>query len=172
MTVLETERLRLRRLTLDDAPFLLGLLNEPSFLRHIGDRGVRTLEQAEVYLTKGPLDMYRWLGYGLYLVERREDSVPIGICGLIRRPGLDDTDIGFAFKPEFWRRGYAHEAAAATLEHGRRDLGLARIVAIVAEGNEASARLCRKLGMRYERRVRLAPQDEELLLFAIPGGVA
>ena len=166
MTVLETERLTLRRLTLDDAPFLLGLLNEPSFLRHIGDRGVRTVEQAEAYLTKGPLDMYRSHGHGLYLVELREGAVPLGICGLIRRPALADVDIGFAFKPEFWGRGYAHEAAAATLEHGRRDLGLERIVAIVAEGNEASARLCQKLGMRYERRVRLAPQDEELLLLA------
>jgi ribosomal-protein-alanine N-acetyltransferase len=172
MTVLETERLLLRRLTVDDAPFVLGLLNEPSFLRHIGDRGVRTVEQAETYLRKGPLDMYRSHGHGLYLVELREGAVPLGICGLIRRPALEDVDIGFAFKPEHWGKGYAYEAAAATLEHGRRDLGLARIVAIVAEGNEPSARLCEKLGLRYERRVRLSPQDEELLLFAIEGGAA
>jgi len=165
--VLETERLILRRLTVEDAPFMLGLLNEPSWLRFIGDRGVRTLEDARNYIVKGPVDMYERLGFGLYATALKEDdSVPIGICGLVKRDGLEDVDIGFAFLPKFWGKGYACEAASAVMAYAKSVVGLARIVAITAADNESAARLLEKIGLRFERMVRLSDDGEEIRLFA------
>jgi [ribosomal protein S5]-alanine N-acetyltransferase len=162
--VLETERLMLRRLTLRDAAFIRGLLNEPSFLRYIGDRGVRNDEQARAYLRDGPLASYEKNGYGLWLVVRKEDGAPLGLCGLLRRDALDAPDVGFALKPSYWRQGYAREAARAVLDYGRNTLGLHRIVAIVQPVNEASARLVETLGLRFEGLIRMG--DEDLRLFA------
>jgi RimJ/RimL family protein N-acetyltransferase len=166
--VLETERLRLRWLSaVDDAGFILGLLNEEAFLRHIGDRGVRTIEDAERYILDGPVDSYARNGYGLYCVELVETGDPAGICGLVRRSALADPDIGFAFLPEFRGLGLASEAARAVLDHARNELGLRRILAIVSPGNERSERLLQKLGMRYECRVRLDDEKTPLRLFAL-----
>jgi RimJ/RimL family protein N-acetyltransferase len=162
--VLETERLMLRRLTLRDAAFIRGLLNEPSFLRYICDRGVRNDEQARAYLRDGPLASYEKNGYGLWLVVRKEDGAPLGLCGLLRRDALDAPDVGFALKPAYWRQGYAREAARAVLDYGRNTLGLHRIVAIVQPVNEASARLVETLGLRFEGLIRMG--DEDLRLFA------
>lgn len=161
MKVLETERLILRRLSTDDAAFILGLVNEPSWLRHIGDKGVKTLQDAEQYIRNGPVAMYGRLGFGLYLVELRHGGEPLGICGLIKRESLRYVDLGFAFLPSFWRKGYAHEAAAATLSYGKDVLGLSRIVAIVSQDNLASSRLLEKLGFHFERLVALSPGEEE-----------
>ncbi len=163
-----TERLLLRQPTTEDAAFLLGLLNEPSFLRFVGDRGVRSEEQAREYLRQGAMASFENNGFGFFVVERREDRAVIGICGLVDRPGLDDVDIGFALLPEHWRKGYAYEAAAAVLEHARSTLELQRIVAITAETNEASIGLLEKLGLHFERLVRLPGEDEDLKLFATP----
>ncbi len=154
--VLETERLTLREQTLEDAEFILGLLNQPSFLRHVGDKGVRTLEDARGYLENGPIDSYRRLGL----------RVPMGICGLIKRETLDDVDVGFAFVPEFWSQGYAFESASAVLAHARDALGLERIVAVVSPDNQASIRLLEKLGLRFERMVRLSEDEPEIKLFS------
>ncbi|MFW5437641.1 GNAT family N-acetyltransferase [Paenibacillus apiarius] len=115
MKVLKTDRLILRWLTTDDAEFMLELLNNPSWLEFIGDKGVRTVEDARDYILKGPVDMYARLGFGLYLTERKADGVPIGICGLIKRDSLEDVDIGFAFLPRLWAKGYAYESASAKL---------------------------------------------------------
>jgi RimJ/RimL family protein N-acetyltransferase len=165
--VLETERLVLRRLTADDAPFMLRLLNEPSWLRFIGDRGVRTLEDARRYVLEGPIDMYERLGFGLYATTLKEDdSNPIGICGLVKRAGLDDVDIGFALLPEYWRKGYAYEAASAVMAYAKGTVGLTRIVAITSIDNESSARLLEKIGLRFEKLIRLKPDGEEVRLFA------
>jgi RimJ/RimL family protein N-acetyltransferase len=158
MIVLETERLVLRRIDVDDAPFILRLLNEPSFLRFIGDKGVRNLDDARAYIVSGPLDMYARFGHGLYLVKLR-DGTSIGMCGLIRRATLADADIGFAFLPEFWGRGYAYEAARAVLDYGARALGLTRIVAIASQDNLASAKLLGKLGLCFERHLDLGGGD-------------
>lgn len=166
MTVVESARLRLRRLTADDAGFMLGLLNEPSFLRFIGDRGVRTLEDAQAYVANGPMASYDRHGFGLYLVERRADDAAIGICGLLKRDMLDDVDIGFAFTPDNWGQGYALEAARATLDYGSQVLGFTRIVAIVSPGNEASLRLLARLGFGFERMVSLAESGPETQLLA------
>ncbi len=167
--VVDTDRLVIRRLTLDDAEFIVGLLNQPSFLRFIGDKGVRTLDDARDYLLKGPLGSYDRFGFGLYLVALKDSAAPIGICGLLKREALDDVDVGFAFLPDFWSQGYAFEAAAAVLAHGRRDLGLGRIVAIVTPDNDRSIALLERLGMRFERLVRLADDATELKLFASGG---
>lgn len=167
MKVLETERLVLRWMSTDDAEFMLGLLNEPSWLRFIGDRGVRTIEDARNYILKGPVEMYARLGFGLYLVELKEGSIPIGICGLVKRDFLDDVDIGFALLPNYWRQGYAYEAAAAVLAYGIEVVGLKRIVAITSSDNHSSARLLEKLGLRFERMVRYPDDSEDVRLFAL-----
>lgn len=166
MQVAITERLQLRRLHADDAPFILRLLNEPSWLRFIGDKQVRTLDDARSYIANGPMAMYRRHGVGLYHVALREGAVPVGLCGLIRRDTLPDVDIGFALLPEFWSQGYAYEAAAAVLAHGRSALGLRRIVAITSLDNAASARLLERLGLRFEQNIQLANDGEVLRLFA------
>jgi RimJ/RimL family protein N-acetyltransferase len=165
MNVLETERLTLRRLTVDDAEFMLGALNEPSFLQFIGDRGVRTVEDAYAYLLKGPIDMYESHGFGLFLVSLK-DGTPIGSCGLIKRDTLPDVDIGFAFRPPFWGKGFAFEAASAVLAYGQNEIDLRRIVAITAPDNQSSIRLLERIGLKFERLIRLNGEGPELNLFA------
>lgn len=172
MTVLKTERLRLRLLTLEDAPFILRLLNEPSFIRHIGDKRVRTEEDARAYITKGPLDTYARLGFGLWVVEELATGAPAGVCGLLKRDELEDVDIGYAYLPEFWSRGYATEAAAATLAHARAALGLRRVLAVVNEDNHGSIRLLEKLGFVYGRMATLASGGPPVRVYASDGGDA
>ena len=166
MKVLETDRLVLRRLTADDAAFIHQLVNEPSWLQHIGDKGVRTLDDARTYILNGPVAMYGRVGFGLYLTELKEDGAPIGICGLLQRETLPDVDIGLAFLPQFWGRGYAVEAATAVLEYGRSTFGLNRIVAITSLGNHPSMKLLEKIGFRFEKRIQLSARGEEVTLFA------
>jgi ribosomal-protein-alanine N-acetyltransferase len=166
MLTLETDRLVLRRFTLDDAPFIVELLNEPSWHRFIGDKGVRTEDDARKYLRDGPLAMYERTGVGLMLVTLKSSGVAMGMCGLIRRESLDDVDIGFAMLPAFWGNGYAHEAAAAVLDYGRRVLGLKRIVAITSPDNVRSIGLLERIGLRFERSLRLAGSDEDINLYA------
>jgi RimJ/RimL family protein N-acetyltransferase len=165
MKVLETERLVLRRMSTEDAEFMLGLLNEPSWLRFIGDRGVRTLEDARAYILKGPVDMYGRLGFGLYVTELKGEGVPIGICGLVKRDFLADVDIGFALLPGFWGQGYAYEAASAVMEYGKEALGLKRIVAITNPENHSSIRLLEKLGLKFDRMIRATADGPEIRLF-------
>ncbi len=166
MTVVETERLRLRRLeAARDAAFVLELVNEPSWLRFIGDRNVHSLQDAAAYITKGPVDSYQKNGFGLYLAELRESGEPAGMCGLIRRDHLPHVDIGFAFSPRFWGRGYAFEAAAAVLAHGRDALGLWPILAIVNPDNERSIALLERLGLRLEGSTRMPGEDHDVKLY-------
>ncbi len=165
MKVLETERLELRRFTLDDAPFVLQLLNEPSFLHFIGDRGVRDLQQARTYVRERILRSYEQFGFGIYLVELKSSAEPIGTCGLVKRDGLKDVDIGFAFLPRHWSQGYATEAAAAVMRYGLDDLGLPRIVAVANADNERSFRVLEKIGLRLERPLSLAGIEADLRLF-------
>lgn len=164
--VLETSRLRLRELQLVDAPFVLRLLNDPSFLRYIGDRGVRNLAEARRYIGRGMLDSYARHGFGLWLVELpAESGRPIGLCGLVSRDGLPAPDIGFAFLPAWWSQGYAHEAAAAVMAHARRVLGLRRVLAIASPHNASSLRLLRKLGFAYERDVLMPGDSDPVAMF-------
>jgi RimJ/RimL family protein N-acetyltransferase len=163
---LETDRLVLRELHEGDAAFILELLNEPGWLRFIGDRGIRTLEAAHQYIVDGPVAMYRRHGFGLYAVVGKQHGEPLGMCGLIKRETLDDVDIGFAFLARHARQGYGLESASAVLHHARHVLRLPRVVAITAVDNEASIRLLEKIGLRFEKMVTLAGDDEEIRLFA------
>ena len=165
MKILETERLVLRQLTTDDAGFILELLNDPSFIRNIGDRNVRNIEDACSYIVNGPVTSYIKNGFGLYLVLLKETNESIGMCGLIKRDGLEDVDIGYALLPRFWSKGYAVEAARATKDYARDVIGLKRLVAIVDPANEGSIRVLEKLGLCYEKMVRLSVDDIELKLF-------
>jgi RimJ/RimL family protein N-acetyltransferase len=164
--IIETERLTLRELSTDDAGFILELLNEPSFLKNIGDKGVRTTPDAYQYILNGPRASYKRFGFGLYMVELKESGVPIGICGLLKRESLDDVDIGFAFLERFWSRGYAFESVSAVMDYARGVLGLNRIVAVTNPDNKGSIRVLGKIGMKYERMVRLSEDDIEIKLFA------
>ncbi|MGG0658493.1 GNAT family N-acetyltransferase [Rummeliibacillus pycnus] len=164
MKILETNRLILRLQTTDDAAFILELMNDPSWLRFIGDRGVRTLDDARDYILNGPVRMYEQFGFCLYLVERKEDHAKIGICGLVKRDSLKDVDIGFAFLPKYWSKGYAYEAASAVMSYGKDILGLTRIVAITSQDNKASESLLEKVGFQFEKLIQLADDPEELKL--------
>lgn len=166
-TVLTTPRLRLREMTEADAPFMVELLNDEAFLRYIGDRGVRTENDARAYLREGAIASYREHGYGMYLAERSADGRAIGVCGLVRRDGLDAPDIGFALLPAWRGGGYAGEGARAVLAHALGPLALPRIVAIATPDNRSSLALLEGLGMQPAGDVRLPGADELLRLYEI-----
>ena len=168
ITVAETDRLVLRRFTPEDAGFVLRLLNEPSFIENIGDKGVRTLEQAVRYLADGPIQSYARNGHGLNLVSLKGSLQPIGMCGLLKRDGLLDVDLGYAFLPEFCSRGYAYEAAAGILRSRKELPRLKRIVAFVSPGNAASIRVLHKLGFSFAGMTRLDPAAPEVSLYSLP----
>jgi len=166
VTILETERLILRKITVDDAAFMLDLLNQPSFIQFIGDRGVRTLDDARQIILVRYIDAYERLGFGVYLTLLRESQLPIGICGLIKRDGLDDVDVGYAFLPQYWSQGYASEAVSAVLAYARNTLGIGRILGITTLDNEASIRVLEKAGFKFEHVIKLPGDDVELKLFS------
>lgn len=166
MTVLETERLRLRPMGAADDHFILALLNEPAFLEHVGDRNLRTPDDARQHILTGPAASYARDGHGLLVVELKGTGAPIGICGLIRREWLVEVDIGFSFLERYRSKGYAFEAATAVLDHGRRSLGFQRVAAIVSPRNASSIRLLTKLGLRFERTVAM-PDGRETSLFVL-----
>lgn len=162
---LETARLVLRRLDFDDAPFLVTLLNEPSFLANIGDRGVRSIDDAHRYLREGPMAMYEQHGFGLWHTARKSDGVPVGMCGLLKRDILPDVDVGYAFLPEYWGVGYAFEAAHAVVRHGAGKFSLERVIGVVSEGNTSSIRVLEKLGMSFERMVAMRADEPPVRLY-------
>jgi RimJ/RimL family protein N-acetyltransferase len=167
MLVLETQRLALRHATLDDDAFILRLLNEPSFLRFIGDRGVRTQDDARRYIAERLIDSYERNGFGLWIVERKEAPGSIGICGLVKRDALPDPDIGFAFLPEYWRTGYASESATAVRDYAFGTLALPRLLAVTSPDNAGSIRIVEKLGLVFERMIALTPDRPEARLFTL-----
>lgn len=166
MSVIETERLNLREVDEGDAAFILELLNDTDFVRYVADRGVRTLEDARRYVSEKFVEGYRRNGYGFWLVEPKESKTPAGICGLVKRDGLPDVDVGYAFLPPFRSKGYAYESAAAVLAYARDVVGLKRLLAITDPDNAASIRVLEKLGMRFERMVSLSPGEPEVRLFS------
>jgi RimJ/RimL family protein N-acetyltransferase len=164
--LLETPRLVIRPAEASDAAFLLELMNEPGYHENIGDRGLRTVEDAENYLTAKYTASYAKLGYGLYIVEAKAEAVALGICGFVKREVLEDADIGFAFLERFCGRGYGYESAAALLEYGRQTLGFGRVFGVTSAHNRASIRLLEKLGLSCERTVELPGYTEPSLLFS------
>jgi RimJ/RimL family protein N-acetyltransferase len=167
MTTIRTGRLLLGELSFDDAEFIVELLNDKSFRRFIGDKGVRTIADAHEYLRNGPMDSYQRHGFGLYLVRRVADGTRIGICGLLRRSGLDHPDVGFALLPDFRGCGYGYESAAAVLDHARTKLGLKRILGISDPDNHGSIRLLEKAGFGFERSMRLSADAAEISLYSL-----
>jgi len=167
MTLIETNRLLLRKLTVDDAPFMLDLLNQPSFIQFIGDRGVRTLDDAREFILTRYVAAYERLGFGIYLTLLRESKIPIGICGLVKREGLDNVDIGYAFLPQYWSQGYASESVSAVLAYARNTLGIRRILGITTPDNASSIRVLEKAGFTFRRMVTLPGEETELKLFEI-----
>lgn len=166
MNIIETDRLHLRKLTTEDAEFILNLYNQPSFIQFIGDRGIRTLDDARDFLTKRLLESYKRFGFGLYLTLLKENNIPIGICGLIKRDSLEDIDIGFAFLPQYWLKGYAVESASAVLTHAKDNLDIKRIAGITTPDNHGSIKVLEKIGLKFEKMVKL-PEDEIELKFFI-----
>ncbi|MVM34708.1 GNAT family N-acetyltransferase [Spirosoma sp. HMF4905] len=163
--MLETERLLLDKLTVEDAPFMLELLNTPLWLTFIGDRGVRTLEDARKYILNGAIKSYEQFGFGPFLIRLKSSETPVGMCGLFKRDTLEDIDIGFAFLPDSIGKGYGFEAATAVMTYARDVLSATRIVGITNPDNQNSIHLLEKLGFHFERRVHLSAGDE-VLLFA------
>ena len=166
MLVIETERLLIQKFALEDAPFIFTLLNDPSFIKNIRYAGIKTIADAENYLKNVPLKSYEQHGHGLYKVALKVNNISIGMCGLIKRESLSDVDIGYAFLPEYTGKGYAIEAAKATIDYGKTSLNLKRIVAITSPDNEASIKVLLKLGMKFEGFVKTNPDDIDLKLFA------
>lgn len=166
MAQYDSARLSLREIREDDAAFILEVLTDPDFVANVGDRGVHDLTSARGYVADKVRTSYCSHGFGLYMVERRADAAPLGICGLLRRDAHPDIEIGFAFVPRARGKGYAQEAARATLEFARHTLGLTRIVAVAAPHNRRSIRLLERLGFRHERQLRLAASGPDLVLLA------
>ncbi len=167
MFTLKTDRLIISKLTVNNAAFILELLNDAAFLRFIGDRGVKSLEDARNYIETGPLASYAQYGFGLYLTSLKHDGVPIGMCGLLKRDSLDNVDIGYAFLPQFRGQGYALEAATAVTQYAQNTLKLNRIVAITTPDNMKSIKLLGKLGFYFDRMVRLSAEGAESNLFVL-----
>lgn len=161
--MIRTERLVLRPFTIDDAPFILRLVNEPSWIENIGDRHVHSIADAQAYLENGPMKNYRELGFGFWMVERLDDGSPIGMCGITQRTYLDHPDLGFALLPEYTGMGYAMEAAQATVRYARTTLGLPVLYAFALPANNRSIRLLEKLNFTYDRNLML--DGEVLSLF-------
>jgi RimJ/RimL family protein N-acetyltransferase len=166
MQIIETERLFLRHLSENDAEFVLELVNEPAWIRNIGDKKIRTKDDACNYILNGPAASYEKFNFGLWCVALKESDIPIGICGLIKRDTLEDVDIGFAFLKRFWSKGYAVESASAVMDYGRNVIGLRRIVAITVPDNQGSIKVLEKIGMRFEKMIKTAEDAEEIKLFA------
>lgn len=164
--ILRTARLVVRELTAADAPFILRLLNDPGFIEHIGDRGVRTVEDAANYIERGPRASYAQHGFGLWLVALIDSATPIGMCGVLKRDALPEPDIGFAFLPEYRSRGYAFEAASAVRDFARETLRLPRLLAIVSPANVSSMRLLERLGFAFERTIVMPGETQELKLLS------
>jgi len=162
---LETDRLCLRHFTFEDAPFIIELLNEQSYIRNIGDKKVRTPDDAKNHLTNGPMDSYNKNGFGLYCVELKETRTAIGTCGLLKRDFIEFMDIGYAFLPQFWSKGYAYDATAGLLKHSKKAFDLSKVAAIVNSDNDSSIRLLEKLGFFYQKMISLPETQKTVQLY-------
>lgn len=166
MQAIQTERLILREFTENDAPFLLELLNTPKWLQFIGDRGVRTVEGAKQYITERFFKSYQTHGFGFYALALKNDGIPIGTSGLIKRDGLDGVDMGFALLPEYEQKGYGFEAGQTVLSLAKNDFNLLYLLAITNQDNHNSQKLLVKLGFEKKDKLIVLPKDTvELFLF-------
>ena len=167
MVVAQASRLYLRHIEIEDAGFMLSLLNEPAFLKFVGDKQVRDLESAQSYIRQGPIASYESYGFGLYLIELVGSSEAIGMCGLLKRSFLESADLGFALMAEYRGHGYAFEAAQVTVDLARDILKLPNLVAVTADNNDRSIKLLQKLGMSFDKLIALPGSDKEVKLFSL-----
>ncbi len=165
MKILETERLELWEITEKDAPFILELFNTPSWIKFIGDRGLRSEKDAQDYINDRLRAAYESLGFGFYLTKKKEGDLSIGICGLVKREGLEYVDIGFAFLPQFEGQGFGFESASAVMDYAQHTLKISSIAGITVPENKNSIALLEKLGLRFEKMVQLPNDTEEIMLF-------
>lgn len=163
--ILETERLVLRELNEDDTSFIVELLNSEGWLKYIGDRNVKSVEQAREYLVNGPIKSYKDNGYGLSLVELKNEKIPIGLCGIIKRDTLEFPDIGYALLPMYFGQGYAFEIANQVLVYAKNDLKMIELLAITTPDNESSIKLLGKLGFSFQRFMKTPDDSGDLRLF-------
>lgn len=164
--ICQTSRLIISKFTVDDAPFFLELVNTPNWIQYIGDRNLKTVEQAENYLKNGSIKSYREFGYGFYKLQLKDSQTPIGTCGLVKRDYLEYVDIGFAMLPDYEKKGFGYEASIAVLELAKTNFNLDKVSAITTPTNTNSIKLLEKLGLSFEKRIKPFEDDEELLLFA------
>lgn len=164
--ILETDRLQLCKITPNDVEFIFELLNTPTWLQYIGDKGIKTPADACNYIITGPMASYNKHGFGLWLIKLKQEQVPIGMCGLIKRDYLENVDIGYALLPQYTGKGYAYEAAKATLDYATINLALNKVVAFTDKDNEHSISLLKKLGMSFEKMITIPNDSEELMLFS------
>lgn len=164
---LQTPGLVLRRVTLDDADLMLAVWTDPAFVSNVGDRGIRSIDDAKQAMQEGAFKLYANYGYGPYAMVSKAGGERIGICGLFKRDNLDHPDIGFAVLPEFRGKGFAAEAAFAVLAHARDDLELEELTAIVSPGNAPSIGLVEKLGLAFAGMITMPGDDEEICLYSM-----
>ena len=160
--VRKTERLVIRQLTLKDADFVVHLYNDETFIRNIADKNIRTSEAAENYLANGPLASYETYGFGLSLVSLRKTGVLIGICGVLKRPELDNPDLGYAFLPKYCNQGYATEASIGVLQHAVKTLSLDTVLAVTFPSNKGSNRVLTKVGFELMGTIELYGLENKL----------
>ena len=167
MKILDTERLSLRTIDADDAAFYYELVNDPTWLEHIGDKGIRSVEGARAAILDGPCVMQEKLGHSLYVMERKSDGVALGLCGLIKRDTLPEVDIGYAIRPAWFGQGYTYEAAAAVVAYARDRLRMKRLLGITSPGNTNSIRLLQKLGLGFVETTYLPPGERPTNIYRI-----
>ncbi|MEO8974768.1 MAG: GNAT family N-acetyltransferase [Casimicrobiaceae bacterium] len=155
----------MRRSRRDDADFIIELLNDPGWLEFIGNRNIRSRDDAQHYIETVLQAMVARTGFGLDIVERKADHVPIGLCGLVKRDELEDVDLGFALLPAWRGAGYAREAARAVLDHCVHSLELTRVAAIASTRNQRSIHLLQELGFAYQRELALRPHEPPVDLY-------
>jgi RimJ/RimL family protein N-acetyltransferase len=167
MIIAETHRLLISKLSLDDGPFFLELVNTPNWLKYIGDRNLKTVEDAKTYLKNGTLKSYNNFGFGFYKLQlKEENNKTIGTCGLIKRDALECVDLGFAMLPNYERKGFGYESSVAILKLAKEQFKLHKVAAITLPENTSSIKLLEKLGLSYEKTIKPFEDDEELLFFA------
>ncbi|MYM30397.1 GNAT family N-acetyltransferase [Duganella sp. CY15W] len=167
MKILETQRLLLRTITPEDAEFYFILVNDPTWLQYIGDKGIRSIEGARTAILEGPCVMQERLGHSLYIMERKSDGKPLGMCGLIKRDSLPDVDIGYAIRPEHFGQGYTYEAAAAVVAYARDTLRMKRLMGITNPDNTVSINLLAKLGLTFVEHKTLPPDNRPTNIYQL-----
>ena len=164
--LIETERLRLRPVTVDDTELMLAIWNDPAFIRNVSDRGIRTVEQARDAIESGAQKLFEDYGYGPYCMSLKSDGTMIGICGLFKRDNLEDPDIGFGVLPDYCGKGYAGEAAVAVVNFARKELGISALTAIVSPTNAPSIGLIKKLGLTFDQMITMPGDDDAICLYS------